>query len=253
MLRILSLALLCSLTIALHAEPETELPLSMEPPLAEEEKGKFTGEGGLGMAANRGNTESESFNSKLRLAYEVDRWKHQFAIDARKTTENEITIGERYLFTEKSDYNFSERTYAFGAFRYDDDRFSGFEYQSSLTGGIGWHVIDNDKAKFDLEVGAGYKESELQTGMVEEETIARLGEHYENQLTESTRIIQDLLVEAGSDQTTTEFNAALNVSMNSHLALQLSLGIKHTSNPPPGLEDTDTISAINLIYNFSPH
>lgn len=226
--------------------------MGMELP-AEKEKGNITGEGGLGMTVNRGNTENESFNAKLRLAYELDRWKHQIALDARKTTENETTIGERYLFTEKSDYNFSDNAYAFGAFRYDDDHFSGFEYQSSLTSGIGWHIVDNDKAKFDLEIGAGYKESKLQTGMADKETIGRFGEHYENQLTDTTRIIQDLLVEGNSDQTTTEFNTGLNVAMNSHLAIQLSFGIKQASNPPPGLEDTDSISSINLIYNFSGH
>ncbi|HEX7025728.1 MAG TPA: DUF481 domain-containing protein [Gammaproteobacteria bacterium] len=252
MLRTVCLALSCSLTTVLHAQSETELPLGMEP-LAEENQPQVTGEGGLGMAVNRGNTESESLNAKLKLTFEHGRWKHQFVVDARKTSENEMTIGERYLFTEKTDYNLSERTYAFGAFRYDDDRFSGFEYQSSLTAGIGWHLIDSDKTRFDLEVGAGHKESKLETGLVDEETIGRFGEHFETQLTDTTRITQDLLVESGSDQTTSEFNTALNVAMNSHLALQLSFGIKHNSNPPAGLEDTDSVSSINLIYNFGNH
>lgn len=253
MLRFISLALLCSLAVTLHAQSETELPLGMEPPVTEENQSKITGEGGLGLAVNRGNTENESFNAKLRLAYERARWKHQFVIEARKTTENEVTIGERYLFSEKTDYNFSERSYAFGAFRYDDDRFSGFEYQSSLTAGIGWHLIDSDKTKFDLDIGAGHRESKLNTGIADEQTIGRFGEHYETRLTDTTRIIQDLLVESGSNRTTTEFNTALNVAMNSHLALQLSFGVKHSSNPPPGLEDTDSISSINLIYNFGGH
>lgn len=261
MLRIFSLVLLCSLSVPLYAQSETEStatesPAETEPGTEVEEfqDNKLTGEGGLGMTVNRGNTENESLNAKLRLVYEVARWQHQFSIDARKTTENETTIGERYLFTEKTDYDISERTYAFGAFRYDDDRFSGFQYQSSLTTGIGWHVIDSDKTKLDLEVGAGHKESKLRNdSMVEEETIGRLGEHYETRLSESTRVIQDLLVESGNKQTTTEFNTALNVAMNSHLALQLSFGIKRTSNPPPGLEDTDSITSINLIYNFSGH
>lgn len=253
MLRVISLALLCGLTFTLHAQQETELPLGMQSPDAEE-KGKITGEGGLGMVVNRGNTDSENLNSKLRLAYQVSRWKHQFTIEARKSTEDKVTTGERYLFTAKTDYNFSERAYGFGAFRYDDDRFSGFAYQSSLTTGIGRHFIDSDKTKLDLEIGAGHKESKLETGMmVDKETIGRLGEHYETQLTDTTRVIQDLLMEGNADQTTTELNTALNVAMNSHLALQLSFGIKRTSNPPPGLEDTDSVSAINLVYNFSGH
>jgi putative salt-induced outer membrane protein len=253
MLRVLGLALLCGLTFTLHAQQETEMPLGMEPP-GGEEKGELTGEGGLGMAVNRGNTDSENLNAKLRLAYQVERWKHQFALEARKNTENEITIGERYLFTAKTDYNFSEHAYSFGALRYDDDRFSGFAYQSSLTAGIGWHAIDSDKTKFDLEIGAGHKESKLETGlMTDKETIGRLGEHYETRLTDTTRIIQDLLIEGSSGQTTTELNTALNVAMNSHLALQLSFGVKRTSNPPPGLEDTDSVSAVNLVYSFSGH
>ena len=162
-----------------------------------------------------------------------------------------MTIAERYLLTGKTDYNFSQRTYMFGAIRYDDDRFSGFEYQASLTTGVGWHIVDREKTKFDLEIGAGYKESkEDLTGMINEETIARFGENFTTPVSETTSFYQDLLIEAGDQQTLTEASTGIKVAVNSKLALKLSYNIKHTSNPLDMRDDTDQTTTINLVYGF---
>lgn len=211
----------------------------------------ISGKGGLGLIVNRGNTNNENFNATLQLAVESTSWKHTFGIDALKTTEGETTVAERYLFTEKTDYTLNEHAYIFGALRYDDDRFSGFKYQASLTTGLGWRVIDSDRTLFELELGGGYKRSKLEIDDTnEKETIGRFGEQFRIQLTESTQFSQNLLTEWGDDQTISEFKAALNVAMNSRLAIQIGYTIKHTSNPPLDRKDTDRSTSVNLVYSF---
>ncbi len=243
MYRIIALFLTVLFSLSVYAQDEPAAEAA--PPK------KLSGEGGLGLIINSGNTDNESLNGNLKAAYKTSKWKHSFGIDARKTTENNSTTAERYLLTEKSDYKFGERTYAFGAFRYDDDRFSGFEYQASITAGIGWHIIKRENTHLDLEVGAGYRENKIDaTGLTEDETIGRLAGHFDTLLTESTSFTQDLLVESGEENTSSESVTGIKVAMNKTLALKFTYTVKHNSDPPAGNESTDRTTAVTLVYSF---
>ncbi len=212
--------------------------------------GKFSGEGGLGLVVNSGNSNNETLNGNIKASYEKRSWKHAFGLDAKKTREDEVTTAQRYLLTQQSDYSFSEKTYIFEAFRYDDDEFSGFEYQASLSGGIGWHLIKTDETTLDLELGAGYKQNELNNGDTEDEGIIRLAEDYKTQLSETTQLFQGLLIESGDSNTVSEGTIGLKVAMSDKLALQLSYNVRHNSDPPPGNGSTDRTTAATLVYGF---
>ncbi len=149
-------------------------------------------------------------------------------ITAKKVRDENVVTAERYVFTAKSDLALSEMTYAFGSLRYDDDSFDGFEYQASAALGIGWHLVNYDTQHLDLELGAGYRKTELTvTGEESSEAIGRLAQHYDINLGETSQFFQDLLVESGDSNTTTEFTAGLKVKINSKLALKLSYNVKH--------------------------
>ncbi|MBN1377884.1 MAG: DUF481 domain-containing protein [Gammaproteobacteria bacterium] len=226
------------------AEPENTAP--EQPPVKQ-----FSGEGSLGWISSKGNTNNDSLNADLKAVLRSGRWLHSFAITAKKVKEEDVVTAERYLFTEKSDLAISEMTYAFESLRYDDDRFDGFEYQTSATIGIGWHLINVDTQHLNLELGAGYRRSEL-TATAEEnsETISRLAQHYDVKLGDTTQLYQDLLIESGNLNTTSEFTAGLKLKINSKLALKLSYNVKHNSDPAPDNESTDRTTTINLVFGF---
>src|SRR5690606_34078755 len=64
---------------------------------------------------------------------------------------------ERWELFGQSDYNFTPRTFWFGAGRYEEDRFSGFKYQATVSTGLGRKFIDNETTKFVGSAGVGYK------------------------------------------------------------------------------------------------
>lgn len=211
----------------------------------------LSGEGSLGWISNKGNTNNDSLNADLKINLEKKRWSHKIVVTAKKVRDEKIVTAERYLFTEKSDYTMSEHTYAFWSLRYDDDRFDGFEYQASASIGIGWKLLDREDHHFDLSLGAGYRQTELSlTGEDNDETIGRFSQHYDVRLSQSSELIQDLLVESGESNTTSEFTTAFKVSINGNLALKLSYNVKHNSNPPPGNVDRDRTTSANLVYGF---
>lgn len=212
---------------------------------------EWKGKGEAGAVMARGNSDADTINLKLEMARELDRWKHGFGVQALRATNDSDKTAERYGAFWQSDYKLDERTYLFGGLRYEDDRFSGFDYQASLTGGVGRKFIDTDSTKFSGQAGVGYKRLEYAlSGRVESEAIFAGELKLEHALTETTKIIDKFVIEVGSSNTFAANDLALQVKMNDSFSLAAGLGVRYNSDPPLGLKKTDTITTLNLVYGF---
>ena len=78
----------------------------------------------------------------------------------------------------------------------------------------------------------------------------RGGLDYLLHISETSEFEQKLLTEIGSENTYTESVTALRAKVVGNLALVLSYTIKNNSDVPPGIEKTDTFTAISLEYAF---
>ncbi len=219
---------------------------------------EWKGQGQAGIVFARGNTDTDTANVKLEMATEVAKWKHKFGIAAlRAATEGDKTA-ERYEGTWQSDYNISERDYYWAGVRYEDDRFSGFDYQATATTGYGRKFIDSEQTKFVGEVGVGYRRlktlEQLGPPVVASETsgdaILRGFLGYETKLTDTTSLIDKLTVEAGSDNTFVSNVFALQVKMSEAFALSLGFDVRYNTDPPAGKKKSDTLTTVNLVYAF---
>ena len=222
----------------------------------------WSGKGEAGLVIATGNTETETANAKFQLANEVDKWKHQFGGAALyASSDDEGTTAQRWEAFEQSDYNFSPRTFWFGAARYEDDEFSGFEYQAIVSTGIGRKFIDTDVTKFVGTAGVGYKVFETRDafddagGLIEEgdtdnQVVFRGTLDYDHQLTPTTSVLDKFVVEAGADNTFLQNDLTLQVKMTDVLALAVGYSVRHNTDPPVGFEKTDTLTTINLVYEL---
>ncbi|SRR5690606_30210772 len=225
--------------------------LAISPTVFAETDKAWHGEGDLAFNKASGNSESQTLLTKLMLVYERERWTHSGQLEAVNTSENDERSAEAYGLRLKSDYAISETTYGFGSFRYDDNRFSGYEYQSTLAAGLGKHLIDDGVTVFDVEGGLGYRRSEEQgTGETFNEAIALGTARYHRQLTETTRFESDLNVESGKDNTYVVSGVGVKVKINSRLALRVAYTVKHNTDVPAGTKNTDTLTSVGLNYNF---
>jgi putative salt-induced outer membrane protein len=208
---------------------------------------QWKGKGEVGVVLARGNSETETANVKLDLATELDRWKHGFGIAALRASNDGLLTAERYGAFWQSDFEISERSFWFGGLRYEQDEFSGFDYQASASTGLGYEFVDTDTTKLSGQIGAGYRRSRNSlTGATDGDAIATGQLAYEQQLTPSTKLVDKLVVEAGSTNTFVSNELALQVSMTQRLALSLGVGVRYNSDPPAGRESTDTLTTVNL-------
>ncbi len=222
------------------------------------------GQGEVGFVMARGNTDSDSANVKLDLSTQRDKWKHGLGFNALYGKSNEVKSAERWDLRWQTDYQLNARLFVFGALRYEQDRFSGFESQTTLSSGLGYRFIDNQTTKLTGSLGLGYRQLRPETlikdsvgniiqrikGESTDDAVASGGINFEHVLTPSTKVIDKLLVESGSNNTFASNELALQVSMTDKLAISVGYAVRHNTDPPPGLDETDQLTTLNLVYKI---
>jgi len=211
----------------------------------------WTGKGELGGSFASGNSENEAVNAALALNYASGDWKHMLGFAGNYGNDGNVATAQRWELRGQSDYSFTERAYGFGAGRYEDDRFSAYDYQASIAGGLGYRIVDTERTKFWVQGGPGYRFAKLlESGESEDGLIFRGDLGLDHQLTETTKIVERFLVETGSDNTYLQNDLGLEVAINSTLALRLGYQVRHNTNEVPGTEKTDTLATVGLIYEM---
>lgn len=215
-----------------------------------EEEGPWSGSVSLGYLATSGNTDNSNVNAGVKVAYAQDSWLHQFEASAIGATENEQTTAEAYKAGFKSEYSFNDTDYMFGLLEWQKDNFSGVRQQVRELVGYGRRILNTDVHTLNAELSVGARQSELQDGTDENETVVRVGGDYEFRLSDTASFRQVLAVERGSENTYLESVSELRAQIVGTVALVASYTIKRNSEVPVGAEKTDTFTALSLEYAF---
>ncbi len=80
--------------------------------------------------------------------------------------------------------------------------------------------------------------------------VGRAGLIYAWQISETSRFAQTLTTEYGDTNTYTESLSELKLSVIGGVFANLAFTVKHNSNVPADTEQTDTISAVSLSYEY---
>jgi putative salt-induced outer membrane protein len=225
---------------------------------------QWSGKTELGLLFASGNTESKSANTKIDLAHEGSRWRNKLYFSALYGENAEFATGERYEAQYQADWKINDRLSWFGRLRGEQDRFSGFAYQTTLATGATFLIIDSPATEFDISIGAGYRRLQSQIllksdagevlaridGDIERDPVATLTSKYEHAFTENTKLTNKLLAESGADDTAVQNDIELSVSMTTAFALAVGFGVRYNTDPPPLAESTDTVTTVNLVYNI---
>ena len=213
--------------------------------------GVWKGEGELGYSSTSGNSDSENLNASLGLTREANNWKHSVALQSLKAKTDGETSVDRFDLRGRSEYGLSERSYLYGQLRYEDDEFSGYDYQTSATVGAGSRFIDTDSHHLDASAGLGFRRVKSSAdGKTDDEGIIGADLSYEYVISESASLSERLLVESGDQNTYSESETALKTRISGALAAKISYLVKHNSEVPAGIENTDRYVTVSLVYGF---
>lgn len=218
----------------------------------EEVKLGWSGVGELGFVKTTGNTDSTALNGRLEFIRQTEKWRYRFLGTVLTTSENGVKDNERYTAEAQADRKLGEKGYLFGVYRYDADKFGSYDPSQTFTVGYGRELMKSEKHVLKGEIGAGYRKlDERLTGNTESDAIMRFLLDDAWQIFATTAWTNRLLVETGSNNTFTQWNTGLTVSMTDKFAIKLGYELRNNSKIPPGdTEKTDTITSVNLVYNF---
>ncbi|NNF66880.1 MAG: DUF481 domain-containing protein [Gammaproteobacteria bacterium] len=226
------------------------LLISLQPVVAAESGGPWSGTAGLGILATSGNSETTNAQLDLGLKYDADLWHHTLLAIAAGADSAGVTTAERYRLSYKAKRDFTEHDYLFGLLSYEKDKFSGYDQQITEAIGYGRRLINEDTQVLNLEVGAGLKQNDLRDDTSEDSAILRLGGDYMWKFSPTAQFVQEIGIERGSDNTYFESISAVKATLMDELALVLSFTVKNNSDVPAGSEKQDTFTAISLEYGF---
>lgn len=212
---------------------------------------EWTGSGELGLVIASGNTDTKTLNTELRLAYTRERWNNASRFSFFRSETDSDVDASRFVFNNNTNYSLSDMSYLTGVVRYDRDRFSSFEYQTSLALGYGRKLIDTERQGLSVEAGPGVRFSEIRdTGDTETDLIGRAALDYRFAISETASLTNRALVETGSSNTFVENETALTVDINDSLAVKTGFSVRHNTDVERGRDKTDYLSTVNLIYSF---
>ena len=211
----------------------------------------WTGKGQAGAVISTGNSESKAGNVKLALGETTGPWTHTVGFNAVYASDSASTTSQRWELLGQTNYKFDAHNFVFGGLRYEDDRFSGFNYQGTLSAGIGHQFIDSDATKLSGQLGLGYKVAETRVPVDKGTALAYLGTvDFRHAFNASTTLLDKLTIEATSDNSFIQNELALEVKISDKLALAVGYAVRHNTDPPPAFKKTDTLTTVNLVYQI---
>lgn len=228
-------------------------------PVGEEIK-PFTMDGEFGFIATTGNTETTSLNGKLAAHQELPQWSNDFLVEAlykqddvtlADDTTVSQTTAQKYFLSSQANYKLDNPDHRlFGFASYEDDRFSSFNYQSTLAVGWSQKLWDNERTKFEYSIGPGYSFAETADGEDADSVIVRGAFGFNWKISETALFKQVMSSEVGQDNTKSKSETSLSAKINGSLSLKLSLTFDHNSHVDEDTEKLDTQTAVTVVYTF---
>ncbi len=231
--------LLATSSVMAHDEP------------AKKKESPWTTSAELGYVETSGNTNTQTAVFKFDTEYEIEKWKHQGHLATLNSEADNVKTADATLLSLQSDYKFTPRDYFLGVFVFEDNKFSGFDYNAKLSLGYGRKILMLDRHKLDGEIGPGYRNFKVDNApSSEDEALLRLAAKYKWLISDNSEFKQDFVADFGEDQDEWRSTTALKSNINKTLAMKLTYMVRYYKLVPVGNNNYDRETAVTLVYTF---
>jgi len=238
----------------------------------------FTASAQLGLLYLTGNTRSADIKTGLDLRFERGLWRSFFVFDllVKKTeTEDEVstndiqknfeTTDQKWSITSQTNYTLDavKQNYIYGSVFYEENRFSGFDSQASISMGWGRRWFENKDASFDADVGPGFKRDVTQltteeialgmTNKTQDTLILQAQALYIRKMNEHIEFKQLFVVKHAIEQGQNSIykaESSITSRLIDSLQLKLNFVIDYNSKVDDDKENLNTETSAVLIYSF---
>lgn len=219
--------------------------------VAEEDGTGLKGRTGFSFAQARGNTETQAITGEAEAEYKTDgRWVYDGKLGFVTREENDVRTEERYEFRATANYYWTPENYLYGRLDWRKDNFGGVREEFVPSVGYGRVLIERENHLLKGEFGLGYRFAELSDGTEEESVLLSSGLRYLWNLSETTDVFQNLLVQWTSDNTFVESETGLSTNLVGNLNGRVTYRVRHNTDVPVGTKNSDFLTTVGLEYKF---
>ncbi|MDN4504340.1 DUF481 domain-containing protein [Alteromonadaceae bacterium BrNp21-10] len=228
---------------------------------AKGEEKEFSMDGEFGLIITSGNTKTKSAKGKINAHQELEMWSNDFVLEAfYKQDEVEVegdeeqtsqTTAQKIFFSGQGNYKLNNpdyRLFLFGS--YENDRFSGFDYQSTLAAGWDHQLWKEKISSFSYSIGPGYSFAKKETGEDASGFILRGAMDYKWKISDTSTFRQLISTEVGAENTKSKSETSLTAKINGSLAMKVSFLLNHNTEVAEDKKNLDTQTAVTLVYTF---
>ncbi len=216
----------------------------------------WEGNANFGFSFTTGNTRTTTLTSGIRAAklgsrdkltvYARSLWYSNRNLN-NSTTQNAVWGGARY------DRNYTDHTFLFGSYDFERDRPRKLNLRSVVGGGIGHHLVKNDRTEIDLLAGGAWNRT-WQTGDDTDTPEVLAGNTLKHKFNERLRFQQSFtFFQNATDVNEFRFifDSTLTADLTKKIGWQITIGDRF-NNDPSGSRSrkNDFLFTTGLRWNF---
>lgn len=252
-------AALCCVSLTTIAE-EATTPKEVSP---------YTASAELGMLFKTGDTNSADIKAGFDFTHEVADWKSTVQLGLLvKKRDQEDENGEEHFETSDQQWTAVGQTnytidkaspnYIYGNVSYEDNRFSSFDSQSSISAGWGRRWYETEKTTLDADIGPGFKRDVIrETDTQAEETktafIIQAQALYKREINEHVLFKQLLVAKYApkdGENSTYKARSSITTKLLETLQVKFSFTLDYNTDVEDDKENVNTETAVTLVYSF---
>ncbi|MFC3031898.1 YdiY family protein [Pseudoalteromonas fenneropenaei] len=221
----------------------------------------------FGFTLSRGNTKSTAFKLKSNIYQDFEWWRNQFKFDGvyrrdtDKTSGEDKVSAERAFVSAQGNYKLANKRASFFVYSdYEQDRFNGFEYKTTVATGYGNRIYQGSKNTVDFDIGPGLYQSKteedvaLAEGEEREQRgyLLRLAMQWERLISTRTRFNQDVSIEHSLSGLNSRLKSetALISQVLGGVSLKAAYIYRYNSQPADEKQSRDSELGVTLVYSF---
>lgn len=210
----------------------------------------WAGEGEVGASLTTGTSKDKTLALGIHLTKDGLDWRHKIIGLANYQHSNGNTTAENYLASYEANYKITPRLFALGLLQWEQNRFAGFSRRYTESLGLGYTILDTTQFNWQISGGPALRQTKLITGESESDTSARAGTAFLWNISRTTVFSEELGAYLGGSDNTYFSTTALTTKIMGDVSARASFNISSESNPPPGIDSTNTITRFTLVYSF---
>ncbi|AWB56685.1 DUF481 domain-containing protein [Colwellia sp. Arc7-D] len=232
-------------------------------------KSPYTASAELGMLFKTGDTNSADVKAGFDFTHEAGAWKSTVNLGLLvKKSEEEDENGEDHFTTSdqkwtavgQTNYTIDKASpnYIYANASYEDDRFSSFDNQSSISAGWGRRWYETEKTTLDADIGPGFKRDVVSATDTDPEEIntafiVQAQALYTREINEHVLFKQLLVAKYApkSDANSTyKARTSISTKLLETLQLKFSFTVDYNTDVDEDKENVNTETAMTLVYSF---